>query len=422
MKKSFILIFIFVLFIILPFKVSATTVNSDSEFVNALGGNEYATIIDGVIILQKDINLVENITLESGTYTLDLNGKNIQDNENVKTHIIRLNNSALTINDSQGNGSIKSKVGNRTLWVASGGNLKINNGEIFGYNSIICYKNSITEINNGHFEGESSAFVIYGGNVKINNGTFTTKDNETVYLASGIETDEALTINDGNFEGQIPFHHNIGNFIINGGNFSGEKYSIYLNLNEIAKSKINEGFFNKGIALYQVNLIHEPVITVEKGLINDLIPTLIGETSTIKPNGYINKLEDIELIREEEIFKTEDNIRIEILNINLDANGGKFLDGTDKTKLIYTNSSHIPTPSREGYKFNGFYTKDGKLFLDVINSETGVEKDTTFYALWETEIENPNTFDGIESCIFTATISLIGLISTIICFRKNIKA
>ena len=67
-----------------------------------------------------------------------------------------------------------------------------------------------------------------------------------------------------------------------------------------------------------------------------------------------------------------------------------------------------------------------------MNSEAGIEEDTTFYARWEKnpsggvgtsepEEENPKTFDGIETSIFMGTISLIGLAGATIYLRKKNK-
>ena len=56
-----------------------------------------------------------------------------------------------------------------------------------------------------------------------------------------------------------------------------------------------------------------------------------------------------------------------------------------------------------------------------MNSEAGIEEDTTFYAKWELEEENPNTFDGIVSSVLIGIISLITLVGSIIYFKKNNK-
>lgn len=436
-KYNFLFVLVYALFIMLPFSVNAATVNSVDEFINTLGGSEYAKIVDGEIVLEKNIKLNENISLESGTYVLDLNGKTIQDDTNVKDYIIQLNDATLTINDSIGNGTIKSTVENRTLWVESKGILNINNGNFEGYDTIISYNGSSIKINDGNFDATASAFVYYGGNVTINNGTFKSNNRTTLHLATGPDSNETLTINDGYFEGALPIYHDTGNFIINGGKFKGKNYALFINLQFISKSKINEGHFDGGIGLYQNETLYSPVITVDNGSIYELVPTLLGNDSTLSPNEYINKVDDDKNMNHElKIFKTANNVKVLKISIILDANGGKFTD-SDKyiiDDIINFDYTNFNKPTRKGYKFIGFFTQitGGKSFEEVMNSEAGIEEDTTFYARWEKnssggvgtsepEEENPKTFDGIGTSIFMGTISLIGLVGAIIYLRKENK-
>jgi len=119
-----------------------------------------------------------------------------------------------------------------------------------------------------------------------------------------------------------------------------------------------------------------------------------------------------------------------------DANGGKFTDSDkyiidDIVNFDYTNFNK---PTREGYRFIGFFTEiiGGKSFEEVMNSEAGIEEDTTFYARWEKnssggagtadiDEENPKTFDGIGTSIFMGIISLIGLVGTTLYLKKKNK-
>lgn len=120
----------------------------------------------------------------------------------------------------------------------------------------------------------------------------------------------------------------------------------------------------------------------------------------------------------------------------LDANGGKFAD-SDKyiiDDIINFDYFNFNKPTRSGYQFIGFFTDktSGKSFENVMNSEAGIEKDTTFYARWkelsgsgvgtkEPDVENPNTFDGIVKSIFMIITSLFGLIGTIIYLLNESK-
>lgn len=112
--------------------------------------------------------------------------------------------------------------------------------------------------------------------------------------------------------------------------------------------------------------------------------------------------------------------------VTLDTNGGAFKDGTTTLEIndiINFNYDNLVKPTRNGYKFVGFYTEKtgGKSYYDLMNSEAGIEEDTVLYARWEFEEENPKTFDGIETTIFMGTVSLIGLVAATIYLKKKNK-
>ena len=87
-----------------------------------------------------------------------------------------------------------------------------------------------------------------------------------------------------------------------------------------------------------------------------------------------------------------------LCNVTFDANGGTLTDKggnlTDhavvsayKTEKINADDlTAIPDPTRAGYNFTGWYTKDGKLF-DVNN--TAITEDITLHAGWEFDPNAP---------------------------------
>ena len=127
-------------------------------------------------------------------------------------------------------------------------------------------------------------------------------------------------------------------------------------------------------------------------------------------------------------------IKIEY-KVIFDANGGTFKNDVKTINIediINFDYETFEKPTRENYMFVGFYTEDNKSFADVMNSEAGIERDTTFYAKWQEisagggqpgipEEENPKTFDDIGSSIIMGTISLIGLVGATIFFKKKNK-
>lgn len=169
--------------------------------------------------------------------------------------------------------------------------------------------------------------------------------------------------------------------------------------------------------------------------------TLADNLSSIDNIVYTLSEEEIETYKKEyaitQIPQKIIMIFSEEYKVTLDANGGKFTNGDkyiieDIINFDYTNFNK---PTREGYKFIGFFTEKtgGKSFEEVMNSEAGIEEDTIFYARWqessvggpgiaEPDEENPNTFDAIGKSIFMGIISLIGLVGTTIYLRKQNKA
>ena len=77
-----------------------------------------------------------------------------------------------------------------------------------------------------------------------------------------------------------------------------------------------------------------------------------------------------------------------LCNVTFNANGGKLNDSAKvpvyKTEKITDTKANeltaIHDPTRAGYKFTGWYTKDGNLF-NV--KDTAITKDITLYARWE---------------------------------------
>lgn len=124
---------------------------------------------------------------------------------------------------------------------------------------------------------------------------------------------------------------------------------------------------------------------------------------------------------------------IEDYTVIFDANEGSFISGNTLTIDKWENGmeSNLEVPTREGYKFLGFYTeKVGGTKLELILAESGIDSDRTFYAQWEKIVEeavppvvnepiNPNTINGLDVCICLLFFSFISFISLIIYGRKE---
>lgn len=80
-----------------------------------------------------------------------------------------------------------------------------------------------------------------------------------------------------------------------------------------------------------------------------------------------------------------------------DANEGTFKDGKTLTieKWEIGNEETLEKPTRNGYKFLGFFTeKTGGTKLENYIAEAGIDKDLTFYAQWE-EVSNGGGVPGV---------------------------
>lgn len=91
--------------------------------------------------------------------------------------------------------------------------------------------------------------------------------------------------------------------------------------------------------------------------------------------------------------------------LTLDANGGTFSDGS--TVLYFTGSETepvgaVPTPSREGYKFTGWYWEDGVTLFEL-TTETTLTKNTYLKAGWNVADCNV-TFVGADVNGVTYTV------------------
>ena len=93
-------------------------------------------------------------------------------------------------------------------------------------------------------------------------------------------------------------------------------------------------------------------------------------------------------------YKLKNRNFLYLCNVIFDANGGTLTDSAEvpvyKTEKITDTKANeltaINDPTRAGYKFTGWYTKDGQPF-DV--NETAITEDITLYARWEFDPNAP---------------------------------
>lgn len=118
--------------------------------------------------------------------------------------------------------------------------------------------------------------------------------------------------------------------------------------------------------------------------------------------------------------------RYDPLTIKLDCKGGTVrVDGKDVKKAAMRTQypgvldGELPTPTRKGYTFLGWYLSDGT----KVDNTTVFEKDTTIYARWQgTGKWNPKTGDQVRLGLALAVLAAAAIgLGTAIVLRKRKK-
>jgi len=190
MKTKKLIILFLVSFAIVMLSLS-TNVNAASAWVTtaeelqeALGGEEYAEIVDNTVKLKQDVEFMGTLNIvgtKTETFVLDLNGKIMTHKETSMQFFISIREGAnLIIKDSSNSeGKFTSNTGIEQL--------------------ISCQENGTLTIENGTFENKSGAIIrIDDGNVTIKNGTFNSNCN--VWMIGDYEDEQELIIENGLFE------------------------------------------------------------------------------------------------------------------------------------------------------------------------------------------------------------------------------
>ena len=165
-------IFALVAMLSLTFSVSAqTTVSTAADLKDALSST------GAVVTLGDDITMTEVISIPQGiSVTLDLNGKKITGNHSGYVFDIT---GSLTVNDSQGTGTVTGK--SRVFTVKSKGSLTLNGGKFSKTSDQVIYTSGKLVVNGGVVETapnatlnvNTAAITGAGGTVVLKGGTVT---------------------------------------------------------------------------------------------------------------------------------------------------------------------------------------------------------------------------------------------------------
>lgn len=209
--------------------------------------------------IQEDMTHSGTLTVNGGSFTLDVNGKQLTAED--RTTLLQLNGGSLTLKDSMGTGSmvggkrVKNTVAN--MIVANGGTLTIQNGNYWVNGNVadtgaVIYTaegaNPVVKIKDGSFGRKTQCskcgFYMLSGTLEVEGGTFVDVRNYAIKSAKA-------TISGGEFKDNL--YLNQDNVKLRGGIFS----SIYVadDEGEIASNgdctKLLDGEYGKNYQYYK---------------------------------------------------------------------------------------------------------------------------------------------------------------------------
>ena len=265
-------------------------------------------------------------------------------------------------------------LGFNTMAVGSGAYMYINmtNGgvisnDVSGYYAINVL--GTAEIDYAITSGSSTAInVNSGASATIKGGSFNSTDNDTVTNKG------ALTITGGDFTGKEYAVNNNGTFNLSGNpTFSDITADIYL----ASGKKINITDALSNSAQYSVSTAATPTASS---------PVVFTDSSTTS----FNNTADFTSAKSEYIVRKNSSEQLElVVPANPCTVTFDFKDGVTEAKtVIYESGDTYGTlpapPTRNGYKFEGWYTQPDGEGTKIETTDT-VDADLTLYAYWTAE-------------------------------------
>lgn len=303
-----------------------------AEAVTAASASE-----DSTLTLLDDITLTAEQNIRSGKFTLDLNGKNLI-NENDRVFYI-YEEVDLTIKDSGETGTIETKY-EYIYCIFNKGKLTVESGTIKGGGGID--NNSILYFNDGTIETRSYSAISNDGTLYINNGKCDTEN------ASAIGNFSTLYVYGGEFNGQAGLL-NTGTAYIYDGDFTGNGYAAF-NLFEGSFTEVTGGSFTGTDDEYGSS-VGTPYGEYTVCYYDSAVLSLKGGEF---PNGItVSGTTLNEFLAEEYYYKDADGKLIDvaddakIINGYVKVSKGADLSDAvitlDETQFTYSGTEHKPT-------------------------------------------------------------------------------
>ena len=304
-----------------------------AEAVTAAKGSEGSTVT-----LLDDITLSATQNIDSGTFTLDLNGKTLL-SENGRV-LYTFSKVDLTIKDSGEGGTVQTN-GATSQTIFNCGTLTIENGLFKGAAGIST--SGTLNFKNGKIEADTYDAIRNSGTVYIYNGSFTSIDAGAI----NVDTDGTAYIYGGEFSGFCGIS-NSGTAYIEGGEFKGNSYAafnLYSGTVEVTGGSFtgndNEYGSFTGIPYGEWTVRYDE-----------------GATLTLKggefPGGFVTyKVTANALLAEDYYYKDADGKLIDVaddakiingyVKVSKGADLSEAVITLDKTQFTYSGTEHKPT-------------------------------------------------------------------------------
>lgn len=425
MKKIYLTLILAFMF---PIIVSAD-ITTNEEFINVLGGTEYAELNENKITLKQDVILTEQIKTTSGTYTIDLNGYKISTDENnpINNYIMHFENSTVTIEDNKGTGSIDVTEDSTVILANKKTSLTINNIKMNTIATAIHSIDGTLTLNGGEYTSSDST-ALYTASVigEVKNAKFTGKEN-VVSLQSSTTTitNVEATAIVGEETSGAALEIGSGKATINSGIFTGvnaglRSFDVDLELNggtyiSTSTEETYEGILVLGgIILLSENEIPDNAIYQH---INEEY-TLSNDTLT---KGTEYDYPTLSTAKNVSIIKKEETITYTLKNLTTESQD-KYQTKNEVSITIKPDNQYI-LPKKVVVKVSNIEITSGYTY----NGETGVITIPSSLAIGPIEIianadvENPNTSNSKAINLIICSIIPLILFTTFIIRENKIK-
>ena len=334
---------------------TATTTIASSKSIELDIGNNTVSTNSGTFSLLTNQGVLEIISgnlYSSGGYII----------ENKSSAILNIYNGNLTYNKSDASEYkvIELKSGTVNIY---GGNLSCNS------------KAAVINV------GSSSSLNIYGGTIKGSNtfkGQAVYNNGGTVTINGTAHLENVSTNNATN--GRAALHNNAGLINILGGTIISQNNSAVKNSGSMIIGT-DDGIIDNTNPFLQGNLYGLQIdsgktVTVYDGIFKGQTSAISNESNVFMTNAeIIHNTETIDNKQYDVAYLQDTSINI---TVNFNKNGGDLVDYNSKTLTEFGPIGDLPTATKAGTEFLGWYTKatGGERLLPT----TEITKDGTYYA------------------------------------------